>query len=365
MSSAEKKSNNSPENLRDRILKNLNNTPGKTLSELASTTQESDENLRVILEELKQEQIVCTDSPNPNKDLVYRLCNNQKDTTKNQEAVGLKSEKTNWLELAPSIKIATILWSIVVVVVILPLIGQFFIAKSFQSELARDRSKNLEGIETVDASKTPEVDWVAYEQIIRAKLQHAREEAKVYASSELEKWGDDLVSAVDNNFLDWYFGYFNQKAIEYKGFFTGINAHIQKWLDPNSKNPEERIAEEITEEFQVEFAKRVLRPSISQMRLNRIAEQTSKKYIKTLKQDLNNIPYETGISRLEWQKYLRDTSVDIPDVEGNIVSFPLMRVTTAGCISVLQKHQFWVAKFPISISRIRSPASWRCRGSGN
>ncbi|WP_375339024.1 BON domain-containing protein [Baaleninema simplex] len=36
-----------------------------------------------------------------------------------------------------------------------------------------------------------------------------------------------------------------------------------------------------------------------------------------------------------------------------------------GCISLLQKHHFGVAKFPISTSGIRSPASWRCRGSGN
>ncbi len=40
-------------------------------------------------------------------------------------------------------------------------------------------------------------------------------------------------------------------------------------------------------------------------------------------------------------------------------------INSDGCISLLQKHQFGVAKFPISTSGIRSPASWRCRGSGN
>jgi hypothetical protein len=175
------------------------------------------------------------------------------------------------------------LWAIVILIVFLPKVGELFIAKAFEQPLA-DRSSTTHVIDSTI------IDWQKTEKLLARALQDARQSSEAYASEKLDVWVDDLTERVDRSFLDWYFGYFNQKEIEYKGFFTGVTANMARWLNPNSQAPEERIAEVITEDFQTEFAKRVLRPQIAQLQLERITEQTVKYYLNELSLNINKIP---------------------------------------------------------------------------
>lgn len=230
------------------------------------------------------------------------------------------------------------IWLTVLIVVIIPLIGQLFIAKAFQTQSPSPSQATTPTITTQSAISTPQsINWMQVEKAVKESMQEARETAEVYAAKELDEWTQKLVERVDSNFLDWYFGYFNQKQIEYSGFFTGISANIAGWLNPNNATPQARIAEAITEDFQIEFAKRVLVPEISQLQLQTIASQTSKRYLNALKVNLIQIPEQQQIPRADWESYLKGASVDVKDTEGKILAnLGLQKIVAGGAYVALK-----------------------------
>jgi len=235
-------------------------------------------------------------------------------------------------------RLAPWLWGAVVGLVIIPLIGQLFMAKAFQAPLGNS-SVSPDAVAPVTPAVVTEVktlDWDRAEKLTTEALQDARQSSKDYASHELDAWVDDLMERVDKSFLDWYFGYFNQKQIEYKSFFTGISAHTARWLNPNSQTPEEKVAETITEDFQTEFAKRVLRPQIAQLRLERIASETAISHLNQLSLNISQVAKEQQIPQADWERYLRDISVNVQDAEGKMLSLSLNKLSTGGAYVVFK-----------------------------
>jgi len=108
-----------------------------------------------------------------------------------------------------------------------------------------------------------------------------------------------------------------------QNFFAGIKGAASYWFNPNDQTSEERIAEEITTEFQIEFAKRVLRPEIAQLQLQRITNQTVRLYLDEVSQNIKLIPVNCKISQVDWNSYLNDVAITIYDTEGNLSSVSL------------------------------------------
>lgn len=219
------------------------------------------------------------------------------------------------------------LWATVLIVVIIPLIGQLFIANSFQS------SETEKSREVVINSST---DWSEVDESVIKALKEARQSTENYANEELEVWVDDLMERVDSSFLDWYFGYFNQKKIEYTSFFTGINANLQSWLNMSSDQPEEKIAEVITEDFQTEFAKRVLRPQIAQLQLERITNETVRHYLNEVEANIQQIPVKYQLPEGDWNRYLSDIAINLYDTEGKPSSLSLKTLAGGGAYFALK-----------------------------
>jgi hypothetical protein len=219
------------------------------------------------------------------------------------------------------------LWAIVILVVFLPKVGEIFIAKAFKKPLP-DRSS------TTLTTPSTTINWQQREKLLARALGDAHQSAEFYASKKLDAWVDDLTERVDSSFLDWYFGYFNQKKIEYKGFFTGVTANMAGWLNPNSQAPEERIAEVITEDFQTEFAKRVLRPQIAQLQLERVSEQTVKHYLNELSLSINKIPAQQNIPKADWEIYLNGISLSARDANGTSISLPIKALLGASAYTL-------------------------------
>jgi len=233
--------------------------------------------------------------------------------------------------VASSLKsLAPWLWATVLIVVIIPLIGQVFIANSFQSLDTKQSQENQEVV------VEPSPNWSQIDQAVVSVLQDTRESAESYADQKLQIWVDDLMKRVDSSFLDWYFGYFNQKQIEYKSFFTGINANLQSWLNLSNDQPEERIAEVITEDFQTEFAKRVLRPQIAQLQLERITNETVRHYLNEIEDNIQQIPVKYQIPKGDWNRYLSEISVNIYDTEGQPSSLSLKTLAGGGAYFALK-----------------------------
>ncbi|MFZ4728589.1 MAG: hypothetical protein ACOYMQ_08005 [Pseudanabaena sp.] len=224
-----------------------------------------------------------------------------------------------WSELINSVanffrSLAPWLWAIVVIIVIIPLLGKAIIAHSFDTSSQQKTDKLI----TVSPA-----DWGKIDNAVKKALQTARQKAQNYAQVELDLWSDDLMGRIDPNFLNWYFGYFNQKGIEYKSFFAGITGVANYWFNPNNQTPEEKIAEEITTEFQTEFTKRVLRPEIAQLQLQRITNQTIRLYLDEVSQNIKLIPINYKISQVDWNRYLNDVAITIYDTEGHLSNVSL------------------------------------------
>lgn len=256
--------------------------------------------------------------------------NTNKDVT--PLATQISPDSTNkinaWSNLLSSIasvlkSFAPYLWALVVIIVIIPLIGQAIIANSFNNNIPKpDPEIVIEG--------RNQINWDKVDVAIRDSLKLAHENTNQYANEQLQVWVDDLATRIDPSFLDWYFGYFNQKSIEYKGFFTAIKGGTLKLLKFSNKDVNEQIAEEITADFQTEFAKRVLRPQIAQLQIERITNQIVRYYLDEVKNNVNNIAIKYKIPQTDWNNYLNNIAVSIYDTEGNISNTPFKVFAGAG-----------------------------------
>jgi len=112
------------------------------------------------------------------------------------------------------------------------------------------------------------------------------------------------------------------------------------------------MAERITEEIQEEFSKRVLRPQIAQLQMERIAEEVVSVFVVELQKNLAPIPEMYRIPQAEWDRYLEDIAVLTSHVEGNRqVTLTLKAVTaivaggvTVAAVKVTQMLQPVIAK---------------------
>jgi hypothetical protein len=77
------------------------------------------------------------------------------------------------------------------------------------------------------------------------------------------------------------------------------------------------MAEKITADIQEEFAKRVLRPEIAPMQLERIAHETVTEYVRALQHNMAPIPERYNIPKADWDGYLATIAALIVRSEGN------------------------------------------------
>ncbi|MBD1895738.1 hypothetical protein H6F60_13945, partial [Coleofasciculus sp. FACHB-129] len=229
----------------------------------------------------------------------------------------------SWGKLFKSI--TPIIWAIVILVVILPLIGQIFITKAFSNSTVPGDIKP-----PVEVVVKPSVDWTKVDTAMAQALKNAYASAESYASKELDVWIDELMVRVDSSFLGWYFGYFNQKHLEYKSLFVQLSSGAAHLLNSNSSTSEEKVAEVITKDFQTEFAKRVLLPQTSQLRLERLTQQTVKYYLDELSGNINNISISYKIPQADWNRYLNETAITINDSKGQISNLSLKVLAGGG-----------------------------------
>lgn len=188
-------------------------------------------------------------------------------------------------------------------IVLIPLIGKLLIAHaSFpQAHTSYDEQPITKTV------VEPAPNWNELDQAVAYSIREAHTSAQNYASEELDAWNAELIPRIDN-FLDWYFNFTNQKQLEIKTPFV--------WLFSGFSN--EAIAENFTQEFQLEFAKRVLLPRDAQLRLELITTDTVNRYLADLSKNITTVQTQFKIPKAQWERYLSDISTTINDTEGNI-----------------------------------------------
>jgi hypothetical protein len=226
------------------------------------------------------------------------------------------SEKISYSEKTERLKVITqfiktvtpMIWTVVILVVIIPLLGNFLISQS------------LTNTATTTVVVSPPHDFSKVNQDIKNAIQTAHTTAETFASKELDKWETEVIARVDNNFLDWYFDYFNQKKMEFTVPFNFVKSAVLNKFDMTAAS--RAVSEKLTEDFQREFANRVLLPKNAQLRFQLITQDTANLYIAEVSKNVKVVQNNYNIPQVQWDKYLNDIATTISD-KGNISNLSL------------------------------------------
>jgi hypothetical protein len=107
-------------------------------------------------------------------------------------------------------------------------------------------------------------------------------------------------------------------------------------------------AERLTEEIQEEFSKRVLRPQIAELILERIVRDTAEYYVIHLRENLEVVPAKYKIPHADWDRYLEGIALTTYGADGNretdLTLKTLTLSTAGGTILLAGKMKFIVGK---------------------
>jgi hypothetical protein len=106
------------------------------------------------------------------------------------------------------------------------------------------------------------LDWRKVDSAIRSDLENAHKIAEQFASNKLDGWVDELMIKVDDSFLPWYFGYWNQQLLG----IQSLSQTAYHWINGNAPTAEEKLNQIVEEEF----TNRVLQPQMSTLILWKI-----------------------------------------------------------------------------------------------
>ncbi len=170
------------------------------------------------------------------------------------------------------------------------------------------------------------IDWSRVDVLVVEAAAKARQHAEQYAQGELDIWTGQMCVRIDEDFLPWYFGYWNQQAIGLKACWQGVKYQLAGYVtDGATPSPAERMMQDI----QAEFANRVLRPESAQLRLEQITRQAVDLYLADLRGVLRDIQVHYSISPAQWDRYLEGIAAGTQRVDGNR-SVPLSLKAVAG-----------------------------------
>lgn len=262
-------------------------------------------------------ELATTATNTPRSESAKQVPPQQTATAENASYAEKTSRIRAWTELIRSL--APYFWVAVILIVIVPLLGRGFIASSVSGG-SRDLSDRNSEVVVIDKTL---VDRSNVDRAIATALQDAHTKAENFASARLDEWADRLMTRVDGSFLDWYFDYFNQKKMEFSAPFIWLSSATAHWIDTNNPPPSQVVAEKLTEDFQTEFAKRVLRPKVAQLELEQITRDTINLYISELGNNISSVQSTYNIPQGDWERYLGDIAVTISDTEGNISNLSL------------------------------------------
>ena len=201
------------------------------------------------------------------------------------------------------------LWGVIILFVIIPIFGNAIIQNSLKPK--------VDTITTVNEPVVIERKQYEIDNAIASAIKDARKVSAQKASEDLERWISELMIRIDDDFLPWYFDYFHQKGRELNTVWTGLSSAALHQIDPNRITAKQAIAAKLTQDFQLEFANRVLRPQIAQLELERIAQNTVNLYADRIVQNLGSVKASYQIPQGDWERYINDIAITVFGTEGN------------------------------------------------
>ena len=219
-----------------------------------------------------------------------------------------KSEETSKQPLLFKIfkKFSIIVWSVVILIVIIPLLGRVIINNALLDQVSIDRPANTQVF--------PDRDKIALQE----SLDLAYQTTKEYSDQKLNEWEEQLIKKLDQDFLPWYFNYFNQKGQELSVLFQFIGENVINGFQFDQTN--QKIAKSINDNIQREFAKKVLSAESSEMKFKTILIDTTQFYIKEISNNVSHVSKLYKIPKTDWNEYIKSLKITLDNDRGDDVS---------------------------------------------
>ncbi len=143
--------------------------------------------------------------------------------------------------------------------------------------------KNMESHRKDTVESVNEIDWEKVKDEIRKALILSENEAKVYAEQRFSALEEEIMSRVDNEFLEWYFGYFNHKLLMFLGIFS-----------------KDKVFNIVMNKFYT----LVVSPEELQKGYENIIRNSMIVFMNSFSKRLKVIPVKYSIKRPVWEKYI-------------------------------------------------------------
>lgn len=221
---------------------------------------------------------------------------------------------------------------IVIVVVVLAAIGRYLVAKDANKAEQATRPSEKPIVQTIP--------WHEVDKAVATAITETRKSTEAFAGQQLDAWMADLMKRVDTDFLEWYFSYWTQQLLGLEGLWQyGVKSFFEE--RPSA-------AEKLTEEIQEEFSKRVLRPSIAELELERIVRDTANHYVVQLRSNLSTVPTTYKIPHAEWDRYLEGIALTTAGTDANRETPVTLKALTAtgagGAVLLASKMKVLIGK---------------------
>ncbi|SKB14467.1 conserved hypothetical protein [Planktothrix sp. PCC 11201] len=202
--------------------------------------------------------------------------------------------------------VTIIIWTLVILLVLLPLVGRFIMSQALAAEL--NSPPSLEITQNM-------VSFWDNQKVIKKAHDQAYKEAKEYAKQELDNWEQELILKIDNDFLNWYFSYFNQKKQEAEVFFQYLGEIVI--TQGNQSIVNDRIEKRIHDNINRQFARLVVDPNKANEKFQGIVIDTTELYLKKLSEALENVPKTyNSISQTDWNQHLDTIKIRLDNEQG-------------------------------------------------
>lgn len=185
----------------------------------------------------------------------------------------------------------------------------------------------MTGANAVKMQTVSIVDWKAVDASLKRSLVNAHEKAQRYGETEVRAWSQELRTRVEEDFLPWWFGYFNQQAVMLRAAgYRCLDTPLMEGLAGRQESMETRLEQLVEREFHA----RVLQPRSAQLRIEKITRKTVEVYLYEVQQELDKVRVEFGIRQQEWDRYLAGLPDTVLTLEANRQVPLLVKGLTAG-----------------------------------
>jgi hypothetical protein len=159
-----------------------------------------------------------------------------------------------------------------------------------------------------EGALSPEI-WYDIDKSLAASMRNAQNSAEEYATNELDDWAADLMKEVDEQFLNWYFSYFNQKAMEFGVLFASLAFDLDSTLkvlrseDEKNLNADQIIQKRMIEDFNNRFNQLVLNEE-AETSLKKIIERVGRTYASAIGVKFSQVKAQYRVLDQDWDRHL-------------------------------------------------------------